>query len=131
MEVNVLSGTAPTPPVPRNERLSTPEPEPVQTPEPVATPTEPPPSEPPPSNSVQPSIETTDLNQLLLRNTGSNTDTDNNTETVNDIVEPTQDELAQQAIDGQNTNQEQRNQLQDRFDAINNDAPTPNIDVSA
>lgn len=70
-----------------------------------------------PSNAapVQAPAETTDLNELLLRNTAS----------------PAATEAQQNPELDQRQRDTERNQLEDRFNTLQNDAPAPNIDVSA
>jgi len=69
-----------------------------------------------PPASVEPANEATDLNQLLLRNAGAQEDTQQAQE--NQPSSSAQQEL-------------QRNELEDRFNTLTNDAPAPNIDISA
>ncbi|MGH1371588.1 MAG: hypothetical protein ACRBBW_06110 [Cellvibrionaceae bacterium] len=72
---------------------------------------------------VEPQAEaaapTTDLNELLLRNESAQQD--------REAQAPSQP----QAENAQPQDRElQRNQLEDRFNALTNDAPSPNIDIS-
>lgn len=74
---------------------------------------------PRPEPQVESAAPTTDLNELLLRNEGS--------QQSNTLEQPSQP----QAENAQPQDRElQRNQLEDRFNALTNDAPSPNIDIS-
>lgn len=68
---------------------------------------------------AQASAPTTDLNDLLLRN-----------ESAQQTDETTERPQAQAANAEPQDRELQRNQLEDRFNALTNDAPSPNIDVS-
>lgn len=68
---------------------------------------------------AQASAPTTDLNDLLLRN-----------ESASQSDESQEPPQAQAANAEPQDRELQRNQLEDRFNALTNDAPSPNIDIS-
>ncbi len=83
-------------------------------------------SDNPPASRVEPNLETTDLNQLLLRNSGTDALESGETGTRQRAEGQAEQSQTQAQVDSRRT------RLQDQLQAIaNNDAPPANIETSA